>query len=413
MKQGTVVTRIVIVILFLAVVSYLGIYLWQGLTDPYQFVVTYAYELEDGALLDGFIVREERVVEGQSALAEVLPAEGERVGVGAAVAVLYQSPQALEDHREAENLELQLEQLQYAMGRNDAVGDAQALDAQLVDAVARLKKAVSADELGELEDNGLALRSLVLKRTGSEGTTAESLASLQASAAQLEGEIARLRAAAAQQTRQITVDESGLFSGLVDGFESVLEPSMLDAVTVAQLEELKGRGVSTPRNAIGKLITGRSWYYLTSVDDATAQRLTQGNRYTLRFSGDFCKELSMRLERLGALEEGRRVAVFSSDKFLGQATLARLENATLVFHSYAGVRAPDKALRVLDNGDGTTTLGVYALVGRQAEFKPVEIVREGDGFYLLKGTATNRKVLRAGDMLILSNQELYDGKVVA
>lgn len=118
------------------------------------------------------------------------------------------------------------------------------------------------------------------------------------------------------------------------------------------------------------------------------------------------------MERLGSSEGGRRLVVFSSDRYLSEVTLARQCAATLVFERFTGVRVPDKALRVRTNDDGSTTLGVYTLVGRQAEFKSVEIVREGEGFYLLRGTADNRKVLRPGDTIILSNQELYHGKVI-
>ena len=122
----------------------------------------------------------------------------------------------------------------------------------------------------------------------------------------------------------------------------------------------------------------------------------------------------MRLERLGEKEaDGRRMAVFSAGRYMERLTLTRQTGATLIFEKFTGVRVPSRALRVQENEDGTTTLGVFVQVGRQAEFKPVEIVREGDGFYLLRGTATNRKVLRAGDLIILSNQELYNGKVVA
>ena len=98
---------------------------------------------------------------------------------------------------------------------------------------------------------------------------------------------------------------------------------------------------------------------------------------------------------------------------MNQVTLCRFLSARLVFERFTGVRIPDKALRVKTNDDGTTTPGVYTLVGRQTEFKTVEIIREGEGFYLVRGTATDKRVLRPGDTIVLSNQELYDGKVVA
>lgn len=412
MKQGTVITRVVILLLFAAVLAYLGFTVWQGLSEPYQLVATYSYQMDDGLALDGVVVRREAVIEGRSDLSEVLPQEGEKVAAGATVALVYSNASAMEDRREAKELRLQLEQLNYAMRRNDSMGDSNKLDSQLVTTLAELKTASSSGELGGLEEQGLDLRSLVLKRTGDLTTNAQSLAALQAAASGIEAQLKTLNTSSVQLTRHVTVNQSGIFSGLADGLEGQLTPDVLDELTVGRLDQLLQSEITPSQTAIGKLITGSTWYFATSVDDASAQRLEEGERYTLAFSGDFDKEVSMRLERLGSSEGGRRVAVFSSDRYLSQVTLARLSTATLVFERFTGVRVPDKALRVLTNDDGSTTLGVYTLVGRQAEFKSVEIVREGEGFYLLRGTANNRKVLRPGDTIILSNQELYNGKVI-
>ena len=412
MKQGTLITRVVIVTLFVAVMVYLGVYIWQGLAEPYQLVTTYTYQMDDAIALDGVVVRKEAVIEGRSDLSEVLPQEGEKVAAGATVALVYNSTAAMEGRREAKELSLQLEQLNYAMRRNDSMGDANKLDSQLVNTLSGLKTAASTGELGSLEEQGLDLRSLVVKRTGDLTTSAQSLAALQEAAAGIEGQLRALNSTAAQNTRSVTVERSGVFSGLADGFEGQLYPDMLENMTVGQLDQLLQSSTEPSATAIGKLITGSTWYFAARVDDGDVDRLEEGESYTLAFSGDFDQEVSMRLEHLGSSEGGRRVAVFSSDHYLSQVTMLRLATAKLVFERFTGVRAPDKALRVHTNDDGTTTLGIYTLVGRQAEFKRVEIVREGEGFYLLRGTDTNRKVLRPGDTIILSNQELYDGKVI-
>lgn len=412
MKQGTLVTRVVILTLFAAVLAYLGFTVWQGLSEPYQLVTTYTYQMDDGLALDGVVVRRETVIEGRSDLSEILPQEGEKVASGAAVALVYQNATAMQDRREAKELRLQLEQLNYAMRRNDSLGDANKLDSQLVTTLAELKTSASNGELSGLEEQGLDLRSLVLKRTGDLTTNAQSLSALQQAAAGVEARLKALNNSSGQLTRYVTVDQSGIFSGLADGYEERLYPDMLDGLTVGQLDQLLQSGTEASQTAIGKLITGSTWYFATSVDDASAKRLEEGKKYTLAFTGDFGKEVSMKLERLGSSEGGRRMAVFSSDRYLSQVTLTRMCTATLIFERFSGVRVPNKALRVRTNDDGTTTLGVYTLVGRQAEFKSVEIVREGEDFYLLRGTATNRKVLRPGDTVILSNQELYNGKVI-
>lgn len=412
MKQGTLVTRVVILTLFAAVLAYLGFTVWQGLSEPYQLVTTYTYQMDDGLALDGMVVRRETVIEGRSDLSEILPQEGEKVASGAAVALVYQNATAMQDRREAKELRLQLEQLNYAMRRNDSLGDANKLDSQLVTTLAELKTSASNGELSGLEEQGLDLRSLVLKRTGDLTTNAQSLSALQQAAAGVEARLKALNNSSGQLTRYVTVDQSGIFSGLADGYEERLYPDMLDGLTVGQLDQLLQSGTEPSQTAIGKLITGSTWYFATSVDDAAAKRLEEGKKYTLAFTGDFGKEVSMKLERLGSSEGGRRMAVFSTDRYLSQVTLTRMCTATLIFERFSGVRVPNKALRVRTNDDGTTTLGVYTLVGRQAEFKSVEIVREGEDFYLLRGTATNRKVLRPGDTVILSNQELYNGKVI-
>ena len=58
--------------------------------------------------------------------------------------------------------------------------------------------------------------------------------------------------------------------------------------------------------------------------------------------------------------------------------------------------------------------GVYVLVGQQAEFKPVTILAQLEDFALVKSAdgSDGKKALRAGDEVILSSVELFDGKVI-
>ena len=184
MKQGTLVTRIVILVLLGAVLVYLGVYLWQGLSDPYQLVVTYAYEMDDDIALSGVVVRTEETIDGRSTLSEVLPQEGEKMAVGSTVAMVYQDESALNDRRRARELELELEQLRYAMGLGDSQADAKTLDAKLVDDLAALRTGASTGMLDGVEEQGMDLRDLVVKRTIQVG--GESTATLQAAAQALE-----------------------------------------------------------------------------------------------------------------------------------------------------------------------------------------------------------------------------------
>ncbi len=425
MKQGTAVIRIVIFVLLAAVLVYLGVYLWQGLSDPYQLVVTYSYEMDDDVAISGVMVRAEEVIPGQAALAEVLPQEGERVAAGAAVAVIYQDESALSDRHRAKAVEQELEQLRYAMGLGDSQSDAKTLDSQLVADLAALRTAVSTGSLDELEDRGLDIRSVVVKRTVQAGN--QSGVQLQAAAAQLESELAALNAVSARTTRRVTVSHGGVFSGLADGYEALLTPETLETLTVGELDALRQRETNPPADSLGKLITDASWYFVCPMAESDARRLTEGGSVTVRFSRDWSGEVDMTVERISVPEEGRVAVILSSHKFLSATTLLRRQTVELVFDRRPGLQVPAQALRVEertwkdDAGTEHTdqTSCVYVLVGIKAERKWVNILAQGEDYYLVEPITTKKdtesqekRYLRAGDQVIVATQEIYDGMIV-
>ena len=73
-----------------------------------------------------------------------------------------------------------------------------------------------------------------------------------------------------------------------------------------------------------------------------------------------------------------------------------------------------EGLAILDDLD-SDALGVYCVVGMEARFKPVEVVYRGESFVLVRSTAESNQEtlrLRPGDEVIISANDLYDGKVV-
>ena len=62
MKQGTLINRIVMLLLLAAVLVYLGVSAWRSFRDPYTLVLSYAYTVDDSLEATGFLVREESVL---------------------------------------------------------------------------------------------------------------------------------------------------------------------------------------------------------------------------------------------------------------------------------------------------------------------------------------------------------------
>lgn len=415
MKQGQILNRIVMLLLFAGVVLYLGVSAWNAFTGKMVTTKCYAFTLNETQEATGFLAREEYVLETGFGLADVLPAEGEKVGVGEAVAYLYKDAAALERKQELRALGMEQEQLMYTLTRTDGLADNAKLTREIMTSLAGLRTSVAERSFTSLEEDVMNLKSLVYKRDYTYDSGGD-LTALQARAAALEEQIRALKSAAAADTTAVRTDRSGVFSGLVDGYENLLTPAVLQTLSPSELDKLARNAPNAASGAIGKLITSSRWYFVCTLSEAEARRMAEGFRVTVRFSRDWAGEVEMEVERVSAPENGRVTVVFSTTRFLSETTLLRRQTVDIIFSTVSGVRVQKNALYQNEAGEW----GVYAVIGAQAEFKPVNVVGEDGDFYLVQPVipATDldkneaKRALRPGDEIIVSAEGLFDGKVV-
>ena len=421
MKPGTLVTKIVVAVIALAVAAYLAIYAVDTLTDPFETTLTYQYTLEHGAEVTGYLVRSEEVLPRQSGvpadLVDILPEEGEKVAVGGAVAKVYQNASALALQQEIGQLERELAQVRYIMSRSLQSGDTAQLDQGIADAITAIHVLAARGDLSTLSSRTGELKSLVYRRE----YTYSGDGGLEERAERLAAQLKSLRQQAGQSTTSVRADRAGVFSAQVDGYEGVLTPEALEGLTPARLEELAARKQAVGEGAaLGKLVTDATWYLALTVEEPEADRL--GNRVTIRFTRDYTGEIPMTVDRVSDPENGKVLVVLSSDRYLTQTTLLRKQSADLIYDSTTGLRVPQRALRIIEETqtDKETgeearvqVTGVYVVTGNQLEWKPVNILAQGEGFYLVEPTQpASARALRSGDEVVVRGENIYEGKVV-
>ena len=422
MKQGEVLNRVMMLVLFGAVLLYLGVTVWKGLTDPYTLATCYATTVEETMEVTGFLVREEQVIQGGgAAVVEQLYNEGEKVASGATVALLYSSADAAQRQAQLQTLEEERTQLQYALTATNTVSDNARLNEDIIDAIVDLRSSAANGDLTRLEDQTLELRSLIYQRSSAyEGGDT---AALQSQLDSVNAQISALTTQAGADTTRVTVSQPGTFSGLVDGYESILTPEAVEAMTPAQLKAVGTQTVTAQSGAVGKLITDATWRFACVLTEEEANRLTEDKSVEVRFSRDWSGEVDMKVERVGAPVDGECVVIFSTDRFLSETTLLRRQTVELVFRSQEGLRVPSGAIRTLEqtvtdeDGNESTvqTVGVYAVVGMQYEFKPVEILARRDDYCVVapvEDSSSAKTILRAGDQVVIAGDEIFDGMVV-
>ena len=143
MKNSALATKLMVAVMFLALLAYFGMNLAAYFTDPYTTTVAYAYTGENAVTVSGYVVREEEALAGGGELVYSSRKEGERVGRGGTVAVIYPTAQALSDANVLRDLTSQLEQLEYARSLADGSQAAARLDEEIAGALGDFRAAMA------------------------------------------------------------------------------------------------------------------------------------------------------------------------------------------------------------------------------------------------------------------------------
>lgn len=381
---------------------YFGYSVISSLYEPLTTVTAVEYEAGAGYYTTGFVVRDEAVIQSGYGITVLSAAEGEHVSAGASIATGYLTDGAQQRQSRIADLRSQLEQLNFAYQYSANAADQAALDGEIKTSLAAMSRYIGRRDMNSAADLSPELKGLVLRRS-SDDTDPDAL-QLQIDA--LQQELDSLLSQAENDTKAVRVSAAGYFSGVVDGYETVLTPDKLDTLSVPDYQSLQPAAVAD--GAIGKLIHGDTWYYVTAVPADEARDVKAGDSVQVTFARDFYEKIDMRVERVGASEAGLRMLVLSCSRYMQNVTLLREQSADVIFASYPGLRVPKDAVRVDENGQP----GVYVLESAVARWKPITILHDNGESYVVELDKTKTTNLWPGDEVIVNAKNLYDGKVV-
>lgn len=401
MKKTSPLMKILPIAVLTAVLVYFAVQLYNYLSDPVNTTLVVAGQAEDTIALNGWLLRDEEVLPAQSGTLSRVRQEGERVGVGQVLARVYANDGALQTVSQIETLELQLQQLQFALTSYLNPDAALKLDTSITGDILTLRQALTGGDYTAAEGDIAPLKAAVLKRDHPYASQEE----IQTEIKSVEGQIKSLEASLSGTT--VTARASGTYSAVCDGYETVLTKAFLEEVTPGKLARL--RPVDEQSN-MGKLIYGDTWYYVVTLPEEQASYLKSQGAVTLRFAKGFDQNIRMQVVSVSAPEDGQAAVTLSCRKYLAQTTLLRHQAADVILRTYEGLRVPSNALRVSEEG----VTGVYCVDGSIAAFRPVTVLYQGQGYALVRAAdgASDTQTLRVGDEVIATAGALSDGKVI-
>ena len=412
MKPGKNVVRAIMLLLFLGAAAYFAVYAYHIFFGGYETATVYNYTGQSTLPAEGYLVREETVLSDGGSLEEIVVAEGENVALGDVVARVYRSENALEQHRRLEALETELERLEYIRSRGTEESDAMRLNGEIVQAMTDLKANAARQEFSNLGDKVENLQDLIFRRDFTYSTSSALSDQIDA----VEEQIAELRSATESAVSTVYSPAAGIFSGLVDGYESCLTVDALTDLTPAALRELAGNQTEVSGQELGKVITSFRWYYAAVMSQDVTKHLSSGDTATVNFEGSTGAQ-KMTVQSISAADENGKVAVvFVSNRNLSATTLLREQNVDVAYGTYEGLRIPARALRA---DQQTGQLGVYRISGAQAQWVPVELIFTGNDYYLVRSVTEENmsqlqeaERLKPGDEVLVRGKNIYDGKVI-
>lgn len=422
MKTGTLAMRLLFILIFLIVLLYFALNIASYFNDPYMTTLAYTYTSDHAVSVSGYVVREEEVLSGSGSYVYASRREGERVSSGGVVAQLYQSAQTLADANTLRNLEEQLAELEKVRSTASSPQSSVNLNQEITRSMTALQSAMAQNNLSATSEAGSSLRSAILGYNYAFDGHEE----LDSIIASVQSQIETLSLSARSGTTYVTAPRGGLFSSLVDGYETVLTPEALETMNCREYRAIAPQAAS----GVGRMVYGSTWYFVTLMRETEMNRLAVGDTVTLRFQTGLNRDLAVTAERISDADNGQRVVVFSSENYLPLVTLLRHQNAQVIFQSYTGIRVPRSAVRIswetvkdedgnpVREEDGTEKreqiTAVYCIYGNRSRMKPVHILWQEDEYLLVEPAegVTETYRLRSGDQVITAAAELYDGKVM-
>ena len=392
MKHSETYLKITVALLAMAVLSYVGIFFHDRLSDSVRTAELSWDMYEDTLLLQGVLVREETPMKSGSSYYSVTAAHGKRVAAGEVLGTAYSSEETVLRVARLRSLNHAIavaeEVLSGVSQQNDAAERAESARS----AVLALTGDIAGHDLTELSGDVLRVRSLIFA-DGEEITRQE--------LEQMRLELAELRAQVGESggAEPLTAPASGVFTPLTDGYEW-LQPAALTNLSASALETLLSAGGSRDARVYGKLVSGYDWYLAAMVDEADAARLRVGDTVMLDLTSYRAGRPRITVLSVSTAEEGKCAVVFSCSSSLTETLELRMVNCSVICSITSGFRVPAEAVYLDEAGQHYVFLREGPVVRRV----DVEILRELGDAVLCQGDG-----LQEG-RTVLMGKTLYDGK---
>jgi putative membrane fusion protein len=389
-----------IAVLFVSV--YVIMQFYSSVVNPVTTDTVYPHSSISGCDTKGFVIRNETLVE--KSIDGTLGYEvenGGRVAKNGVIANIYSSDLDAEKKAKAEQINQQISVLEDLQNYNDL----NAADLSLINSKIHTAFINTLDATQGGKVTGSGNEDVLLQYINRRQIVTGQTSGFQTLIASLKAERESLSGMNVTPISTLTSPQSGYVIYSVDGYENKFSTENLKEITA---ESLSGLEPETGVSAVCKIVSDYEWYIAAAVPFDQSLNLREGQSVTLKTALKSAKELTATVKYINKQSnEAKAVVIFSCNIMNTELASVRNLDITIVYKEFKGLRVDNRAVRVVDGQKG-----VYVLIASQVKFVPVNILWQGENYSVVEQQASDSKVLRIYDEIIVKGKNLHDGKVI-
>ena len=404
--------------LILLLIIYTVYHVAFGLAESIPTTSAGLVEQSTSVILEGVIFREEELIKTHNK-GDLRPyySNGERVTMDSIVAAVYSETTGTDTNKKIAELEEKLDIMKQSNVKGIvSIVDIDRINAQIEKLYTNLMLAISNGDnikAQKIEKEILIAFNQLKIYEGEVKNYNEEIKAI-------ENELDALYKSFVGEKEYISADNGGYIYYFCDGYESDLTLSRLESLSINDLSGImqkvkKDSVVASDYRC--KFVYSNVWKIATLCDNETVALLQEGMDYSVTLFDVKERHVTMTLDKIGESNGENTLLTFSCHTMPEGFDYARYQSFKLDISSVEGYRVPKEALVTLkDKQTGEVKTGVYIMNASVAYFRRVDIIAEGNGYYVVKKLDKTKEnyyeYLDLNDIIILEPDGIYDGKLL-
>lgn len=375
--------KIIALVVVFFLLSYVGYQAYRYVYNPIGADTVYEYTVSRTITADGIAVRDERVLEQAATGVEYYPHEdASRVALGETVAEFYRGRLMDRNVKRSRDLEQELQLLLEAQATTVDYANTEVYNRDIKRELGQLSAMASTGRYADLDDLRRELTFSINRKLISNGKETGYGQRI----GQLQSELASTsRSAPVDGGQVVKAPVAGYFSKTVDGYEGVLRTADLQALTIGDyLRIIRGETPAAETGRVGKMVLDQNWVFAVAVPAHNLEWIKQGQSVEIHFDQISKPTPATVGSILSEKDQEEMILLLRCNQMTDELINLRQTSASIVFQQHTGLRINTSDLRFRSNPDGTSSMGVYILLGGKVYFRLVEPIYEEPTFILSK-----------------------------